>query len=408
MSDSFFRKAIQEKMEERNAQPGNDLWENIDEVLAKKRAERKKKNRGLIFWLMPLLLIGLSFGVFYFYNKVGITSKENASIATLNNEKEQTVLENEIAQISKNQRPKEKQTLIEKQQSKVELIIIGKTVLDEKNNNQIAEASFLNDDPKPVFSYPDFKKKISETEFNTSKVGLLSILKLKPNLLNISQLAPGFLGAKITESQKEEKETKIQKFSIGINYGINQLEYWSDEKTFGETAQLKLEYRFYKNLSAGIGLGFHKVNYDFEVDSVAHISAFGNTDKFPSFYKLKNDVEQIESRLAYFTLPVSLSLNKSITSRLSMKLTANQDFAYNQDQLLIYSFKSGAEDLEFRETNSKLTLGLTTFRLGFDYEILDGLKTGIEFNRIISFKTLGFERQYYHGFGGDFGVRYDF
>lgn len=432
MSDSFFRKAMQEKMGEGAAQPGSDLWDEINGALAQKRAANKKKNRFLLCWLLPMfLLVGGS--LFYFINKKSETTIIEKPIVEIPNVEmggtskvQMQVIDNQ--NISKGG----KQILVEKKQPKSK---ISKTKFPIKTNSSISSkfqkqgqlgnlattVTWHLGNPTPN-SISQLNSEIEKNNFTAKELGnngnsaMMATrqldnflpLVLEPQLLEVNVVQPEITELKIAKTVIEKEDFKKQNFSIGINYGINQLEYCFDEKANSETAQLKIGYRFHKYLSAGIGLGFHNVNYDFEVNSSDHIASFGDTDKYPSFYKLKNDVAQIESRLSYFTLPVSLNFHLPVTKQLTATLTANQDLAYNQDQLMIYSFKSGTDDLEFRETNSKLDLGFTTFRLGFDYPMMDGLRAEVGFNRIITFQTLGIESQYYHGFGGDFGLRYDF
>lgn len=428
MSDSFFRKAIQDKMGEGSAQPSGDLWDNLDGALAQKRAANKKKNRFLLFWLLPIFLLAGG-SLFYFMNeKMGTIVTEQVAVEIPN--VEMKVANEEQLQMIDNQEIKEgsEQLLVGNDQPKSKISKTNYPKETLSNSSVIRQQSQLGNAETTATWQPDNHTPTSTSQLNNevNRINLvtrqpgnngnpstmatqqLEPLISTPQLLKIEKTQPQNQISKIAEIKIEKEDLKKRNFSIGINYGINQLEYCFDEKANNETAQLKLGYRFHKHFSANVGLGFHNVNYDFAVNSSDHIASFGDTDKYPSFYKLKNDVAQIESRLSYFTLPVSLNFHLPINRQLTATLTANQDFAYNQDQLMIYSFKSGTDDLEFRETNSKMQLGLTTFRLGLDYPIMDGLKAEVGFNRIITFQTLGIERQYYHGFGGDVGLRYDF
>ena len=408
MSDSFFRKAIQEKIGEGNAQPENALWDNIDGALAQKRAA-KSKNRFLLSCLLSIFLLGLG-SLFYFVNeKQEIIKIEGET--TVTNKIENEADKNDQLKPTKNE-------LVEKY-DKVSSLESKKKKSKDRNNFEIQEkgqdVSFVpvkkpNSATNNFFQKESFAEQQWQIDNSSTRpqVEKIETLISNPQFLEIEETHPEISEMKIAKIEFEKEQSKKKNFSIGINYGINQLAYCFDEKANNETAQMKLGYRFYRYFSANLGIGFHNVNYAFDVDSSNHIASFGNTDKYPSFHKLKNDVEQIESRLSYFTLPVAINFHLPINKRLTATLTSNQDFVYNQDQLLIYTFKSGADDLEFRESKSKLNLGFTTFRLGFDYPIIDGLRAEVGFNRIVTFKTLGLENQYYHGFGGDFGMRYEF
>ena len=415
MNDSFFRKEIQRKLAEGNATPSADRWREIEKAVIKENRRRKKRDRKFLLMLLPFLAIGCAFA-FWQHSTQSVVSQVadspidfpsgNEGVGEIGSLEFTTSTSNFNSKLSSDSNS----TSTSKLNFNSKLKSDSKTTSNSNSNFN----SIFNSNSNQKSKLNSVSEPIVATVFESEKVEIKKeILAFQPisaqaAFLEINQNILDFIPSGNEVTPSTEPIVSIPKISVGFAYEQNALEYCFDQIGQNQRVQLALEYRFLPRFSAGVGVGYQTINYEFQVDPIVHIGAFGNTDKYPEFYENKHFVQSIKSEMSHFILPISLKYHQPIFGKMEAFVGARQDFLFNEDQDLTYSLSGNIAPLSYTGNNNNFQFGFTTFSAGLEYQIHPKLKAGAVFNRLISFETLGMERQFYHGFGGGANLSFQF
>ena len=78
MSGHEFEKQVRQKLNDLKMTPSTESWENIEERL------RESKRRPVIFYWLPLLLIGLAAGGYLLFNNDNLNDNQNTVLSDKN------------------------------------------------------------------------------------------------------------------------------------------------------------------------------------------------------------------------------------------------------------------------------------------------------------------------------------
>ena len=407
MSDSLFKKAVSDKMNAGDTPPDDFIWANIDAALEQKRAAKRKRHR----LLLPLFLVFSGVvGIFFFGKKeVGNFDKKTATITTQNESNENiSFIKTDSNKTDLRLTNNDLGLSIEAaEQSK---IVNPKLPISNQTNITLNEQSthhlISNIDKEQIPKNIEIEKTASSNQREI--LPLFAKINLKNSVLNYQ---PKF---EISTFNFEAKPNKIKpiskrkKFALATSFESNKLAYCFDEKANHLATKVEAEYRITNRLAVGTSIGFHQTNHQFEVNETEHLEAFGNTDKYPEFYKFSRTVETIRSDLKYISGSISAAFHQPISKNWTTAIGASQDFIFHQNQKITYDFFNGTKDLEIKNQSTDFNIGMTNFSLEIHRSLGERLTAGLRFNRYISTRTIGVERQYYHGFGGGVSVGFSF
>lgn len=417
MSDSQFKKAISEKMNESTVVPGELVWSGIDTALAEKRAEKRRRRRLILVFLLPLFAGGLFF-LFGESEETIIAEAEkgqekvfetkNVDDSIFDSIKDEITDPLNFGDTDQKLNAQSNDSSGEINSAKANNFIANSSLKGRKQKN----STYLNKNKLSVFA-DDF-----QTDFSRKATKTIQIKeRLKIEELPAIELRKEFLSFEKKVEKPEPiidliSKTKeclgFKSFAVTANFESNKLAYCFDEKANHLAAKVEAEYRITRRFAAGIGIGFHQTKYQFEINETEHLAAFGDTDKYPDFHKINRAVETIGNDLNYFTGSVSATFYQPIYRKWKISIGMSQDFIFQQSQKITYAFFNNRPDLEINENTSRFDIGMTAFRLGVHRSFGEHFTGGLILNRYITTTTIGIERQYYHGFGGSFSVGYLF
>jgi len=246
---------------------------------------------------------------------------------------------------------------------------------------------------------------VDKTSYPKTNINILPLSNTM-NYINIKEDSIEISKQFIAELKPSIEKHKKFAFAFGTEY--NRLEYCFDDVARDLNFELSSQYYLSKKLALGVGLGWHRNSYNFDIDASTHLAAFGETDKYPEFYEINDQIMSILNNLTYFKMSFFVNYYFPISNQWKTSLGFSQDFILNQSQSLNYIFASNEADKVLDFSSNGFDTGISNFQIGIHYSFNQKVSLGYLISRNITRKTIGVERQYYHGFGSELRLGWTF